>query len=79
MSYTDLHTLLEVQRAFCILKPLMEKKDDLSNTLADVWNALLDARGCVINKILDSDVMKAASLEPDLLHLLRKRLGLSSN
>jgi hypothetical protein len=70
---TDLRALGEVQQSFCILEPLLAKKDDVANTLADVWNALLDARACIINKILDSNVMGAASLECDLKDILQRR------
>jgi hypothetical protein len=70
---TDLRALGEVQQSFCILEPLLAKKDDVTNTLVEVWNALLDARACIINKILDSNVMGAASLECDLMEILKKR------
>lgn len=74
---TDMCTLLELQRSFCILQPIMDKKDDMSNALADVWNALLDARGCIIRKILDSPAMAHASFEADLQMILAKRVGKS--
>lgn len=70
---SDLGSLIEIQKAFAILQPIMDKKDDLSNTLSDVWNALLSSRECLINKILDTQIMSLVSFESDLRRILQQR------
>ena len=50
----DMLSLVEACRALDVLRPLMEKKDDASNTLADVWNTLIDLQLRIIHKVFDN-------------------------
>jgi hypothetical protein len=71
----DLGALFEIQKSLKTIKQLMI--DDINNpsrnALADVWNAFLDARACIIDKMLDDDIMKIAEFEGDLYTILQKR------
>jgi hypothetical protein len=44
------------QISLAIVKEYMDKKNDDSDKLADVWNSLLDARGIILEKIVSSEV-----------------------
>lgn len=68
-----MRSLVKIQEAFGILESLLSKSDELAGPLSEVWNALLDARECILYQILDSKVLGAESLESELLDILKKR------
>ena len=69
----DMIKLVDIQRSIKTLQPLMAKKDDLSNTLSDVWNTLLDYRGYVIKNLFDNKHMQIAGLPYDIKIILDKK------
>lgn len=66
----DMIKLIDIQRSLKILQPLMTKKNDLSNTLSDVWNTILDYRSYVIKNLIDNKHMKIAGLPSDIRNVL---------
>jgi hypothetical protein len=59
------------QISLAIVKEYMDKKNDDSDKLADVWNSLLDARGIILEKIVTSEVFTYASGHAELLRILQ--------
>lgn len=74
-SYTlvqDFRSIVEIQKAFGILEPLLKEKNEVAYALSDVWNALIDARSCLLRKILESDLMTAVSFQDTLKDILKE-------
>lgn len=67
--------LLACQHALSVLKPFLERRDELADILSEVWNALLDARSCIVHKVLDDPRMSAHGLGDELLGSLAGRSG----
>lgn len=70
----DMIRLVDIQRSLKALQPLMEKKDNLSNTLSDIWNTILDYRGYVIKNLFDNKHMQIADLPYNFKIILDKRI-----
>lgn len=69
----DMIKLVDIQRSLKTLQPLMAKQDDLSNTLSDIWNTILDYRGYVVKNIMDNKHMQIAGLPSDIRMILNKK------
>lgn len=70
----DFSALFEIQKSLETIQTLIDDVNNPSrNALADVWNALIDARCSIINKMLDDNVMKVAGFEENLCTILEKR------
>ena len=70
-EYTTFLQLLTVQDGLNTLKPIMDKNDDMSCTLSDIWNLLLDSRSHCLSLLLKSEKMNAHGLKDDLLQQLK--------
>lgn len=70
---SDFTTLIEIQRSLKLLQKLKDQKSPHTDELSDVWNTLLDARGSIIDKLLDDELMSFASFDQDLRMVLAKR------
>jgi hypothetical protein len=70
MSYEDVCALRDCQRALTVLQPLMDRRDELSDVLSEVWNALLDARFCIVRKVLGDPLVSGHGLLDDVRRAL---------
>lgn len=56
----DIKTLATTQECFMTLKALLDKKNDVSDELSDVWNVMIELREVLLDKIVKSPIMKVA-------------------
>lgn len=79
IQMNDVKALYNVQSSLKVLQKLMDDKTNLyRDELADVYNAFLDARGSIIQKILDDECMSFAGFEKDLQMILSQRQAAKS-
>lgn len=69
------HQLLRTQHGLETLRPLIDKKDDLANTLSDVWNLLLDLRHMTLINLLKSPNLNSNGCLVDVKTILEKQMG----
>lgn len=70
----DFRALYSIQHSLRTIQTLIDDHQNPSrNALADVWNALLDARSSIVNKLFDDEVMNYAHLDEDITMILAKK------
>jgi hypothetical protein len=73
MSSADFVILKDIQRSLAIVKQIIDKRNEDSDTLTDVWNTLLDSRRIVLEKLVSSEAFTFADGHASLLQILQKK------
>ena len=64
--------LVNIQTSLNTVQSLMVNKDDLANTLSDVFNTILDYRGLVVQNLAENKHMQVAGLVEEFQRILSK-------
>lgn len=73
MASLDFKLISQIQDALVLMKPIMQKKDDTSNDLADVWNTLLDVRIGLLRHVFNDTKFNHTGLMDDFKQLAHEK------
>ncbi len=72
-TMTDFRALMGIQNSLKFLDEYTYRDTANNGNLANIWNALLDARSSILDKMLDDDNVNYAGLEEELSSIIAKR------